>query len=105
MTRSTRNIVLSVLLGAGVPNAQAESSTSTVTLSMEGAIRQAIQTNLINQLALAGTQEARGQAFQAAASLLPRVTGSVFQSRTYRTNLAAQGFHSNSSFPNLILGP
>src|SRR5205807_1571096 len=81
--------LLLVILGAAYAMvAHAE----TLPLPMDGAIRRAVQTNLSTQLSKAGSQEARGRAIQAAASLLPQVTGSVSQARVFKTNLAAQGF-------------
>src|SRR5260221_8271932 len=72
---------------------------------MDQAIVRAIQTQLTTQLAKSGTQEARGRAIQAAASLLPQITGSVSQSRIFKTNLAAVGFESSAFLPNPIIGP
>ena len=75
-------------------------------LTMEQAIALAIQNNLTMKLARAGTEEARGRTLQAAASMLPQLTGTMSQSRVFKANLAAQGF---SSFPiagfNPIIGP
>lgn len=75
-------------------------------LSMGDAIRLAIQNNLNARLAKASTDEARGAALQASAGLLPQLTGSIAQSRVFKTNLAAEGF---ASFPlpgfNPVIGP
>src|SRR5262245_53790373 len=73
-------------------------------LSIQQTIQQAIQTNLTTKLAKAASQEARGRVFQAAAYLLPQVTGSVSQSRTFKTNLAAIGF-TGGFLPNPVIGP
>lgn len=94
--------LLLVILGAAyVMVAHAEPQP----LSMEAAIRRAIQTNLNTQLSQAADQEARGRAIQAAAYLLPQVTGSVSQARVFKTNLAAQGFEASSFLPNPVIGP
>src|SRR2546429_547243 len=94
--------LLAVILGATyLMIAHAE----TPPLSMDGAIRRAVQTNLNTQLSKATSREARGRAIQAAASLLPQVTGSVRQARVFKANLAAQGFESNSFLPNPVIGP
>jgi outer membrane protein len=95
--------LLAVIVGAAyVMVAHAETSS----LSMDSAIRRAVQTNLNTQLSKATSLEARGRAIQAAAFLLPQITGSVSQARTFKANLAAQGF---SSFPvpgfNPVIGP
>jgi len=94
--------LLAVILGAAyLMIAHAE----TPPLSIDGAIRRAVQTNLNTQLSKATSQEARGRAIQAAASLLPQVTGSVRQARVFKSNLAAQGFESNSFLPNPVIAP
>src|SRR5258706_4314586 len=95
------NFILAVLLCVGVAqvvDAQA------ITLPIEEAIRRAIETNLTTRLAQAVSVEARGRAIQAAASLLPQITGSVYQSPVLQTNLAAQGMTGNL-FPNSVVGP
>ncbi len=74
-------------------------------LRLDQAIRSAIRNNLSNKLASAASETARAEALQAAASLLPRINGTISQSRVFKTNLAALGFPSNNpSFPSLI-GP
>ena len=98
--------LLLVILGAAyVMVAHAEVPVSPATLSMDGAIRRAIQTQLTTKLAQAASREARGRAIQAAASLLPNITGSVSQARIFKTNLAAEGFESSSFLPNPVIGP
>jgi len=77
----------------------------TPVLSMDGAIRRAVQTNLSTQLSQATSQEARGRAIQAAASLLPQISGSVSQARVFKSNLAAQGFEASSFLPDPVIGP
>jgi outer membrane protein len=72
-------------------------------LTLADAIAQAIRTNLSTALAKAATDEARGLALQSAAALLPKITGSVSQTRTFKTNLEALGF-TGGPFPPLI-GP
>ena len=66
---------------------------------------QAIATNLTAHLAQAASAEARGRVLQAAASLLPQITGSVSQERVFKLNLAAEGFTSSSLIPNPVIGP
>jgi outer membrane protein len=73
-------------------------------LSLTRAIELAIRNNLTSKLAKADSEAARGQAIQAAASLLPQITGSVQQSRVFKVNLEAQGFPANGGF-NPLLGP
>jgi outer membrane protein len=83
----------------------ADMSPSAVTLSMDSAIRRAVETNLVTAVAKASTQEARGRAIQAAASLLPQITGSVTQTRVFKSNLEAQGFEASSFLPDPVIGP
>src|SRR5258706_15599457 len=93
--------LLAVILGAAYAMvAHAE----TPAFSIESAITRAIQTNLTTQLSKASSQEARGRAIQAAASLLPQITGSVSQSRVFKSNLAAGRFPSRSFFPTPLVG-
>src|SRR5438132_6266903 len=96
-----RNFILAVLLCVGV--AQVVDARA-VTLPIEEAIRRAIETNLTTRLAQAVSVEARGRAIQAAASLLPQISGSVYQSRVFKPNLAAQGMTGNL-FANSVVGP
>src|SRR5258706_9111157 len=94
--------LLAVILGAAYAMvAHAE----TPAFSIESAITRAIQTNLTTQLSKASSQEARGRAIQAAASLLPQITGSVSQSRVFKSNLAAVGVPSTPLFPHPPLWP
>ena len=74
------------------------------TLSLAQAIELAIQNNLSTKLAQAATEEARGQALTLAAGLLPRITGSIQQTRVFKVNLQSQGFPANGPFDPL-LGP
>ena len=74
-------------------------------LTLAQAIQLAIQNNLTDKLAKAATEQARGQAIQAAAGLLPHLTGSLSQSRIFKLNLAAEGFPSNSTLIPQLLGP
>lgn len=94
-----------ILTAAFAVHARGEAASSTVTLSMREAIERAVQTQLTARLARAGSQEARGRALAAAASLLPQVTGSVSQVRVFKNNLAAQGFESSSFLPDPVIGP
>lgn len=100
-----RFLLLVIGAAAWAMIAHAEVPASPTPLSMEEAIRRAVQTHLTMHLARAATQEARGQVIQTAAFLLPQITGSVSQSRTFKTNLAAQGFPASSFIPNPVIGP
>src|SRR5690348_10142888 len=80
-----RVLLLVIVWAACVMIAHAEAPA--IPLTIESAITRAIQTHLTTALAKTATQEARARAIQAAASLLPQVTGSVSQSRTFKTNL------------------
>src|SRR5258708_31656702 len=84
--------------------AQSVAETS-VALSVGQAMDKAIQTNLTTHLARAASVQARGRVIQAAASLLPQLTGSVAQERVFKANLAAEGFTSNPLIPNPVIGP
>jgi len=89
-----------------VPTLRAQGlETSTVTLSVEHAIAKAIETNLTTHLAQAASTEARGRVLQAAASLLPQLTGTLSQERVFKLNLAAEGFTSSPLIPNAVIGP
>lgn len=74
-----------------------------VELTLPECVALAVQNNLSVRLSKAGTAAARGRVLQSASSLLPRLTGSMSQVRTYKENLAAMGF-SGGGFPELI-GP
>jgi outer membrane protein TolC len=104
-TTTVRWIALAILCGSAIAPARAEVSVSTPVLTMEEAVARSIQTNLATRLTQARSQEARGYAVQAAASLLPQVTGSVGQSRIFKTNLAVDGFGSSPLIPNPVIGP
>ena len=93
------HLALLVMVLAGT--AQADTS-----LSIRQAIDLAIQNNLTSRLSRAETEAARGRAIQATAGLLPQLTGSMAQTRIFKTNLAAEGL---ASFPlpgfNPVIGP
>lgn len=74
-----------------------------VELTLRDCVALAVQNNLAVRLSQAGTTAARGRVLQSAAALLPRLTGSMSEVRTYREDLAALGF-SGGGFPELI-GP
>ena len=101
----TRLLRAGVLWISFVAPAYAGSTSPALTLSLPEAIQRAIETHLTVRLARASTQEARGRAIQAAASLLPQITGQVSQSRIFKSNLAAQGFQSSSFLPDPLIGP
>jgi len=96
-----RLLVTVILVGTYVIWARAE----VPSLTMEGAIQKAVQTNLTTQLSQATSLEARGRAIQSAASLLPQVTGSVYQARIFKNNLAAVGFEASPLLPDPVIGP
>jgi outer membrane protein TolC len=98
----SRFLLMAVLGLAGAVGADV--AEGPLALTAAEAMKLAEQNNVTAKLARAGTQEAKGRALQAAANLLPQVTGSVSQSRVYRFNLAAQGF---GSFPGIkpLIGP
>ena len=76
------------------------------TLSLSDAVALALQNNVAIKLAQANTEEARARVRQSAAGLLPNLVGSASQARVFKTNLAAEGFPSDTGlpFPTLI-GP
>jgi len=75
-------------------------------LSLSDAMTLAVQNNLSLKLAHADTEEARARVAQTAAGLLPLLFGTVSQARTFKTNLAAQGFPATGSFPfDILIGP
>jgi outer membrane protein TolC len=73
-------------------------------LTLPDAMRLAIEKNLSTRLAQAASEEARGQAIQAAAALLPTVVGTASQARVFKVNLEASGFPTGGPFPSLV-GP
>ena len=72
-------------------------------LTLEDAISLAVKNNLTVKLARAQTESARGAVLLGASGLLPDITGSAYQARVFRVNLAAQGL-SFPGFP-MTLGP
>jgi outer membrane protein TolC len=72
-------------------------------LTLQECVTLAVQNNLAVRLAKAGTAAARGRVLQSAAALLPRLTGSLGENRTFREDLPAMGF-SGGGFPELM-GP
>ncbi len=73
-------------------------------LTLRDAVAAAVDANLQAKLAKAQNAQARARALQAAAALLPRVNGSVSQTRVFKENLAALGLSGPGPFPQL-LGP
>ena len=102
MLRMKKYLWLIALLAAPV---LADPAPAVQTLSLSQAITLAIRNNLSMKLAKAATEEARGQAIQAASSLLPQITGSLQQSRVFKINLEAEGFPANNPFFAPLLGP
>lgn len=78
-------------------------SASAAPLSLGDAVRLAVERNVAVRVARARDEAARARALQAAAGLLPSVTGAASQQRVFRENLAALGFTSGG-FPTM-LGP
>jgi outer membrane protein len=75
-------------------------------LSYADAVTLALQNNLSSKLAKADTEEARARVTEAAAALLPNLVGSVSQARTFKTNLAANGFPTGGNLPfDVLIGP
>lgn len=90
--------------GPLVPSAAA-TAPAPVELSLRDCVSLAIQNNLSVRLAKAATAGARGRVLQAASSLLPRLTGSVGETRIFREDLPAMGFAG--TFPGIpeLMGP
>ena len=74
-----------------------------VELTLQECVTLAVQNNLAVRLAKAGTVAARGRVLQSASALLPRLTGSLSQTRIFKEDLPAMGF-SGGGFPE-TLGP
>ena len=87
------------VLGAAAPPA----AESPVELTLPECVALAVQNNLAVRLAKAGTTAARGRVLQSASALLPRLTGSLSQTRIFKEDLPAMGF-SGGGFPELM-GP
>src|SRR6266700_2587861 len=100
-----RILLVVILWAAWAMVSRAETADSERSLSISDAINLAVKTNLQAKLAKAATLEAHGKAIQEAASLLPEITGSVAQSRVFKSNLAAQGFQASSFLPDPVIGP
>ena len=94
-----------LLLGAAalLLPACAAAALPAVELTFQGCIALSLQNNLAVRLAQAGTAAARGRVLQSAAALLPRLTGSLSENRTFREDLPALGF-KGGGFPELM-GP
>ena len=97
-----RFFLMAALGAAGAFDASA--ADGPLALTAAEAMRLAERNNVTAKLARAGTEEARARALQAAAALLPQVTGSVSQAHVFRFNLASEGF---GSFPGIkpLIGP
>ena len=88
---------------AAAQEAAREAQPAPLELDLRACIDQAVHNNLAVRLAEAGTGAARGRILQSASSLLPRLTGSMSQTRIFKEDLPAMGF-SGGGFPEL-LGP
>lgn len=84
-----------ILFSAPASGAEAPSP-----LGLREAISAAVAIRLDAVLAVERSAQARAQAAQSAASLLPRVTATLSETRTFKENLAAQGFAS-SGIPSM----
>lgn len=93
-----------VLLLPGRCVATAPAAEPPIELTLQDCITLAVQNNLIMLLAKADTLTARGRVLQSAASLLPRLTGIVSETRTFKEDIPAVTGFTGSGFPEL-LGP
>lgn len=107
-----KNLLFPALLFLPVPTiVSAQENPSAVpespppSLSFSRAVEKAVHANLATLLARADSEEARGRALESASSLLPRVLGSVSQSRIFKVNLEAQGFPANNALFGPLIGP
>jgi outer membrane protein TolC len=87
---------------AFVGGALAAGSSQAATVSMHDAIAAAVDNNLTTKLAAADGEAARARVLQAAASLLPNLSGTAGQSRVFKQNLAAEGITFGAS---PLIGP
>jgi len=76
-----------------------------LSLSVQQSMEMAVNNNLAVRLAKAGSASSRGKTLQAASSLLPRLLGTMSQTRVFLENLAAQGFNLIPLPISLLLGP
>ena len=91
------------LLAPGLAAAAPPAPEPPLEIGLRDCMALALRSNLAVRLAAAGTDSARGRALRSAAALLPSLTGSLGQTRTFREDLAALGF-KGQGFPEL-LGP
>jgi len=94
---------LALLLLPGLSAAAPPAPEPPVALGLEDCVALAVRNNLAVRLAQADTAAARGRVLQSASSLLPRLTGSLRQLRTFKEDLPSMGF-TGGGFPEL-LGP
>lgn len=96
-------IPLPVLLFAVALSAAAARAEEPMPVGLRDAIRSAVATRVDAVLARERTNEARAREVQTAAALLPQLTATVSEVRTFRVSLLAEGL-SFSGFPSM-LGP
>jgi outer membrane protein TolC len=77
-------------------------SSEAATVTLHDAIAAAVENNLTSKLAKADGDVARAKVLQAAASLLPNLSGTASQSRVFKQNLAAEGITFGAS---PLIGP
>lgn len=80
---SAAGLVLAAATAEGAPLAAAPATDDTLRLTMDEAVAVALERNPDMRVAAAQTRVADGQVLEAAASALPRVTGSVTYTRTF----------------------
>jgi len=97
-------LIAPLLLSASLSSAEPPAAEPPLSLSVQQSIEMAVRNNVAARLAKANSAVSRGRTLQAASSLLPRLMGSMGETRVFRENLAAWGFTQGGPFP-LLLGP
>lgn len=101
-----RTAFIAALLLAPLLAAPVRAADAPARLTLDEAIRSAVQNNLSAKLAAAETEAARARVLDAAGALLPSALGYVSQTRVFKTNLAAEGFLPGTlGSINPLLGP
>ena len=101
--RSLR-LIAPLLLSASFSLAAPPAGEAPLSLSVQQSIELAVKNNVAARIAKANGAASRGRSLQAASTLLPRLLGSVSQTRVFRENLVALGLPPDGPFPPL-LGP
>ena len=99
MKSNQLGLLLSLVIAGG---ALAGRASEAATVSLHDAISAAVENNLTSRLAVADSDAARAKVVQAAAALLPDLSGTAGQSRVFRQNLAAEGITFGAS---PLIGP